>query len=337
MWVRPNPPGRARERSGASLTGRAAILACLPVLPAQHAAKSPHDLATMRCGRWRLKTVVSSQTTLRVRLTSMVSSTPRFNQRGSLQSGLRLPKIGISPNEPVAIHLEHSRVVEAWRFVPIGGLRSPFVALDKYVESTCQHIKPGRWCVCTLTVGQRQSAELEEIRRWSEAKIEIQAVTKTRHFFAVERPRFSRRSLDGELDSSISNPTTHLTVQCAPRNVARRCVRQARWPAAELEHRCAFDSPARAVLLEPTRIVPRAVEPSPKNRADRHVMLPAFAQRFTLARRLNPYSFFATSSSGFTTRTSAPTIPRTAVVPRTMDWPSGTSSPVEMTVSLGVE
>jgi hypothetical protein len=137
-------------------------------------------------------------------------------------SSLNLPKVGISSDEPNVINLEQCRVVEARGLVPIGGLLSPFVALDENVESTSRHIEPGCWCVCGLPTLQRQSAELEEIRRWSEAKIEIHAVAKTRQILTVERPRSFRASLDGENNGPISNPTTHMSAQGAPRNVARR-------------------------------------------------------------------------------------------------------------------
>src|SRR6266576_3685186 len=107
------------------------------------------------------------------------------------RSSLHLPKAGISSDEPDFINLEHSRVVEARGLVPICGLRSPFVALDEYIERTGRHIKPSRWCVCALTIVQSQSAELEDIGRRSEAKIEIHAVTKSRHILTVQRPRSS--------------------------------------------------------------------------------------------------------------------------------------------------
>jgi hypothetical protein len=137
--------------------------------------------------------------------------------------------------------------------------------LDENVEGTCRYVEPGGRRVRGLTTIQSQSPDLQEIRRRREAKIEIQAVAKTGHVVTVERPDSRRCSLDGTLDAPIPNPTTNMTALRAPRNIARCRVRQTSGTSAKPEHGCTVNPPARTVLLEPTRVVPRTIEPSPEN------------------------------------------------------------------------
>jgi hypothetical protein len=154
------------------------------------------------------------------------------------RSSLDFPEARISLDEPIVIDFEKRCVGEAWSLIPISGLRSPFVALEENVERTCRYVEPGGWCVRGLTTFQSPSAELQEICRRSEAKIEIHAVAKTRHLLAVEPPGSGRRSLDGKLVGPIPNPTTNVTAPRAPRNIARRSVCQTSWTSAKTEHGC---------------------------------------------------------------------------------------------------
>jgi len=188
--------------------------------------------------------------------------------------GFQFPQTGISTDETGVCDFKQSSIPKSRSLVPVSRIRFALVALLQKLKSTRQHVKPRDGDVCCLVIEESQTAKLEQVCCRRKAEIEIDAVTKAFDNSAIEGPDSSSCCRDVALDRLSPDPSVNVTMLGAPGEIADNAISELSRNFPITEDCGTFKSPSSVVSFEPTCVVPRGVEPSPKNRNCDHSRFP---------------------------------------------------------------
>src|SRR3990172_4964062 len=122
--------------------------------------------------------------------------------RGSLSC----PEVQIIGYKTGCVHLEIPNEATAGRLIAIRICRNSAVNLIKGFEGEAGEAQPGRFHFGGFSNGKVQPADREQVCRWAEVQVNVDAPGHFGPFLAVDPPAASSVNRDFQLDDLISNP-----------------------------------------------------------------------------------------------------------------------------------
>src|SRR5438034_11478927 len=113
---------------------------------------------------------------------------------------LKGPEVWIRGHETRVVHLKFSNEPAARTLVPIGCDINAAVELIERLEGETGEAKPGRLHLCFLSDGQTQAATRQQVGRWAEARIKVNAARYCGTLRSVESPPASGSNRERDLN-----------------------------------------------------------------------------------------------------------------------------------------